>query len=281
MCVGAFVHCAARRLVRRLAPGGIRAPVVHAQRGRRSNQRPSRKRPHQRSRVCQPHGLLPPRRPHLPRLHVCRAIKILCDLRPPKGQRRGRGLGPSEARQGGRAAASWGHMTAGIGLTARERALCLAAAAAAVALVRAWDRLVAPALFARRQRRRALAAGEPCVLDTAVSTVALFRRGGVALMNKDLAGAGLPGYAVDYVKKLLIARGADQAFRTKVELVNYKKVMVHMQKHLEEIEANLSVFAAVTYCGPQETDKDKRKAAARLAKELDECRGKRPLGFRV
>ena len=160
-----------------------------------------------------------------------------------------------------------------VGLTARERVLCLASAAAGIALVRLWDHLVEPALFARRQRRRALAAGEPCILDTKVTTVALFRRGGVALMNKDLAGAGLPAYVVEYVKKLLIARGADQAFRTKVELVNYKKVMVHMQKQLEEIEANLSVFAAVAYCGPQETDKDKRKAAARLAKELDECRG--------
>ena len=158
-------------------------------------------------------------------------------------------------------------------LTARERVLCTASAVAAMALMRLWDRVVTPVLFARRQRWRAKVAGEPCILDTAITTVALFRRGGVALMNKDVAGAGLPAYVVEYVEKLLIARGADQAFRTKVELVNYKKMMVHMQKGLEEVEANLSVFAAVAHCGPQETDKDKRKDAARLAKELDECRG--------
>jgi len=159
-----------------------------------------------------------------------------------------------------------------LGLSGRERALCCASAALAVALVRLWDRLAAPVLFARRQRRRAAAAGEPCILDTSVATVALFRRGGVALINKDVAGAGLPAHVVEFIRKLLIARGADQAFRTKVELVNYKKMMMHMQKHLEEIEANLSVFAAVAYAGPQETEKDKRKRAARLAKELDECR---------
>ena len=126
----------------------------------------------------------------------------------------------------------------------------------------------------RRQRRRALVAGEPCILDTGEATVARFRRGGVTLMHQDLAGAGLAPHVVDFVTKLLVARGADQAFRTKVELVNYKKVMVHMQKACEELEANLSVFAAVTYCGPQEGDKDKRKTAARLAKELDELRAR-------
>jgi hypothetical protein len=160
-----------------------------------------------------------------------------------------------------------------MGLSARERILCASSAVATVLLVRLWDRVVKPVLFVRQQRRRARDAGEPCILDTSVSTVALFRRGGVALMNKDLLGAGLPLYVVEYVNKLLIARGADQAFRTKVELVNYKKMMVHMQKQLEEIESNLSVFSAVAYCGPQETDKEKRKNAARLAKELDECRG--------
>jgi hypothetical protein len=159
------------------------------------------------------------------------------------------------------------------GLSGREQALCLISGAVAVFGVHLWGCIVTPMLFARRQRDRALAACEPCILDTSVSTVALFRRGGLALIDKDLAGSGLPAYVVDYVHKLLIARGADQAFRTKVELVNYKKMMVHMQKALEEIEANLSVFSAVSYCGPQETDKGRRKAGAHLAKELDELRG--------
>ena len=111
-------------------------------------------------------------------------------------------------------------------LTLRERALCAASAALAMALVRLWDRSIAPILFARRQRQLARAAGEPCVLDTSPSTVALFRRGGVALITKDIERAGLPPHVVNFMQKLLIARGADQAFRTKAELVNYKKMMI-------------------------------------------------------
>ena len=91
-------------------------------------------------------------------------------------------------------------------LSARELALCASSAAVAVVLVRLWDRAIVPILFAQRQRQRALAAGEPCILDTTVSTVALFRRGGVALIKRDIEGAGLPPHVVDYVNKLLIAR---------------------------------------------------------------------------
>ena len=96
-------------------------------------------------------------------------------------------------------------------MSRREGVLCTVSAAVAVALIRLWDRLVTPALFSRRQRQRAIAMGEPCVLDTAITTVASFRRGGVALINKDVVGAGFPRYVTDFFEKLLIARGADQA----------------------------------------------------------------------
>lgn len=125
-------------------------------------------------------------------------------------------------------------------------------------------------------RQLAIESGEPSVLDVSPSNVAAYRRGGVALIMKDLKVSGLPQHVVEYFGQLLIARGADQAFRTKMELVNFKKVAQHFQKQLEEIESNLSVFAAIAYCdpsNPEAADKEARKHAAKLAKELDECRG--------
>eukprot|EP00961_Rhodomonas_salina_P222335 3006656-Rhodomonas_salina.2 len=102
------------------------------------------------------------------------------------------------------------------------------------------------------------------------------------------AATRLPQHVVEYFGQLLIARGADQAFRTKMELVNFKKVprslafaiaavafrvpvAQHFQKQLEEIESNLSVFAAIAYCdpsNPEAADKEARKHAAKLAKEV-------------
>jgi len=73
-----------------------------------------------------------------------------------------------------------------------------------------------------------------------------------------------------------VARGADQAFRTKVELVNYKKVMQHLQKQFEEVEANLSVFTAMLFDLPspdESTNVANRKLSSRFAQELDQCRG--------
>lgn len=46
----------------------------------------------------------------------------------------------------------------------------------------------------------------------------------------------MPNHFIEYVQALLIARGADQAFRTKSELVNFKKVVLHLQNMFEEAE---------------------------------------------
>ena len=100
----------------------------------------------------------------------------------------------------------------------------LAAAAFGAFAVRACDWYVAPILWRMRMRRLALLAGEPCVLDVSTTTAPLFKRGGMDLILKDIKDAGFHAHLRDYLRCLLIARGADQAFRTKVELINYKKV---------------------------------------------------------
>jgi hypothetical protein len=100
----------------------------------------------------------------------------------------------------------------------------LVSAAFGAFAVRFWDWYIAPALWNERIRQLASTAGEPCVLDVSPTTAPLFKRGGMALIMKDLKESGLSEQIQEYLRCLLIARGADQAFRTKVELVNYKKV---------------------------------------------------------
>jgi hypothetical protein len=97
-------------------------------------------------------------------------------------------------------------------------------AAIGVITVRIWDWYIAPVLWNEKIRQVARTAGEPCVLDVSPTTAPLFKRGGMALIMKDIKDSGLSKHIQEYLRCLLIARGADQAFRTKVELVNYKKV---------------------------------------------------------
>lgn len=51
-----------------------------------------------------------------------------------------------------------------------------------------------------------------------------YRQGNVELIFEDLNLIGLPSYIVDYMRCLLIARGANKAYTIRRELVNYKKV---------------------------------------------------------
>ena len=48
--------------------------------------------------------------------------------------------------------------------------------------------------------------------------------------------------------------------------------MLHLQQQLERVEADLSVFAAVFFTRGGE-DLEASRRSARLAKQLDECRG--------
>lgn len=90
---------------------------------------------------------------------------------------------------------------------------------------------------------------------------------------QDLLASGLPKQAIQFFEGILIARGVDQAFRTKTELVNFKKVMLHLQNMFEVAEADLSVFAAMLYV-PHGTEGGKeRKKDILIMKDLDECRG--------
>ena len=74
--------------------------------------------------------------------------------------------------------------------------------------------------------------------------------------------------------------------RTKTELVNYKKVMLHLQRSFEEAESDLAVFGAILFsvdgsnngdCGnsasTNDVDKASRRRQVKLSQELDALRG--------
>jgi hypothetical protein len=64
-----------------------------------------------------------------------------------------------------------------------------------------------------RMRRGARARGEPCVLDVCATNAAEYRRGGCDMIVRDFIEAGASEWAVDALRCILVARGADQAFR--------------------------------------------------------------------
>ena len=74
--------------------------------------------------------------------------------------------------------------------------------------------------------------------------------------------------------------------RTKTELVNYKKVMLHLQRSFEEAESDLAVFGAILFAGDcsvgvanetvtssHDSDKASRRNQVKLSQELDALRG--------
>ena len=191
----------------------------------------------------------------------------------------------------------------------REKALvAVTSAAAGIFALKAWELVVVPRIFAARLREIARAAREPCLLDVSKETVANYRRGGIDLIRKvrfviknlaldtrhstlrhpvhpdgplpsvcvqDLRASCLPTHVIEFFDALLIARGVDQAFRTKAELVNFKKVVLHLQNFFEAAESELSVFSAMLYV-PHDSDgstKEARKRDVQILKDLDECRG--------
>ena len=69
--------------------------------------------------------------------------------------------------------------------------------------------------------------------------------------------------------------------RTKTELVNYKKVMLHLQRSFEQAESDLAVFGAILFSGDGSfnagdsngDDKAFRRRQVKLSQELDTLRG--------
>ena len=79
---------------------------------------------------------------------------------------------------------------------------------------------------------------------------------------------------------------SQRASRTKTELVNYKKVMLHLQRSFEEAESDLAVFGAILFAGEgsasggdatsssaNDGDKATRRNQVKLSQELDALRG--------
>ena len=74
--------------------------------------------------------------------------------------------------------------------------------------------------------------------------------------------------------------------RTKTELVNYKKVMLHLQRSFEEAESDLAVFGAILFAendsvggedgrcsSANDGHKTSRRKQVKLSQELDTLRG--------
>mmetsp|Transcript_38633 Transcript_38633/g.60267 ORF Transcript_38633/g.60267 Transcript_38633/m.60267 type:complete len:117 (+) Transcript_38633:184-534(+) len=83
-------------------------------------------------------------------------------------------------------------------------AWCFASATAAVLAVKAWDRFIGPKLWERALRRSCAGGEEPCILDVSESNVASFRRGGVALIKKDLLNSQVPQHLIHFFECLLV-----------------------------------------------------------------------------
>jgi len=64
-----------------------------------------------------------------------------------------------------------------------------------------------------RMRSGASSRGEPCVLDVSATNAAEFRRGGCDMIVRDFVEAGASEWAANALRCILVARGADQAFR--------------------------------------------------------------------
>jgi hypothetical protein len=64
-----------------------------------------------------------------------------------------------------------------------------------------------------RMRRGAISRGEPCVLDVCAANAAEYRRGGCDMIVRDFIEAGASEWAANALRSILVARGADQAFR--------------------------------------------------------------------
>eukprot|EP01134_Creolimax_fragrantissima_P003477 CFRG3477T1 len=106
-------------------------------------------------------------------------------------------------------------------------------------VVRVYDNYVAPYVFSRHLRTKTLTLNEPCVLDASPATSGLYRMGGMAILLESVNDSGLPPYIVEYVRCEMYARGVVKAFLMREELINYKKVMQHMQNRGELLEMEL------------------------------------------
>ncbi len=162
----------------------------------------------------------------------------------------------------------------------QNRISFIAAAAFGILSIRIWDHLIAPLIWKARIRRLALTAGEPCAFDISPTTAPLFKRGGMALILKDIKDAGVPNHIREYFRCLLIARGADQAFRTKVELVNYKKVFLCTDLCIGHIK--LGFFATLLSCAKTcsdvcDCDSDRTNTTRRCSTFSSSSNGLKPI----
>eukprot|EP01051_Picozoa_sp_SAG22_P026144 SAG22_NODE_8100_length_683_cov_0.955479_1_plen_118_part_10 len=85
-----------------------------------------------------------------------------------------------------------------------------------------------PAAFEAAVRAEAAGHRGLCVLDVSLGQYVDFEYGRFALIARDLASSPLPAPIAAAVQQLCAAHGVEAAFRVRVELVNYNKVMLHL-----------------------------------------------------
>ncbi|KNC85952.1 hypothetical protein SARC_01898 [Sphaeroforma arctica JP610] len=112
-------------------------------------------------------------------------------------------------------------------------------------LVRTYDYYVVPTLFKRRLLSNAVSANEPSVLAVHPTTVALYRMGGLKVLLDSVDRTGLDEYIVEYIQCEMYARGVVKAYLMREELINYKKVIQHMQIRGENLEVELRQILAL------------------------------------
>ncbi len=99
-----------------------------------------------------------------------------------------------------------------------------------------------------RMRRGARSRGEPCVLDVCATNAAEYRRGGCDMIVRDFIEAGASEWAANALRCILVARGADQAFRCRRSLftpsIRYSHC-VQDQNRIGELQEGNAASAAL------------------------------------
>jgi hypothetical protein len=87
-----------------------------------------------------------------------------------------------------------------------------------------------------------------CVLDVAVANIGEFEQGRLALVLDEFAHAAVPPAAARRAAALLAEHCVSDALRMRRELINFKKVMLHVHAAVVELDRELRRAAAVLYC---------------------------------
>ena len=140
---------------------------------------------------------------------------------------------------------------------------------------------LAAAEFAATVRQQAGQHRGLCALDLTVENVADFEYGKWALAERDLreltASGALPAHVAATLRRVCASHRAAAAFDLRVELVNYKKVVLHLFNEGGVIEKDLRQLTALLHCPltPGSAPPDAQRAYTSLASAVMDAKGSR------